>query len=120
MILSAFTFPHERISFFVHLTEVLGGDEFLAPISVLLVEKVARRVVRQSTSDAQTSLSIPLSLLRHYRGAVQIQVGSRFSHKIPNNCPFQTLKDIVQESGKILTHAFRLEITEPTFLDLTG
>lgn len=63
-------------SFFVHLTEVLGGDEFLAPISMLLVEKVAGRVVRQSQSDAQTSLSIPLSILHHYGSATQVQVGS--------------------------------------------
>lgn len=31
----------------------------------------------------------------------------------------QTLRGIVQESGRILAHAFKLEITEPTFLDLT-
>lgn len=63
-------------SFFVHLTEVLGGDEFLAPISMLLIEKVAGRVVRQSQSDAQASLSIPLSILHHYGSATQAQVGS--------------------------------------------
>lgn len=62
-------------SFFVHLTEVLGGDEFLAPISMLLVEKVAGRVVRQPQSDAQTSLSVPLSILHHYGSATQAQVG---------------------------------------------
>ena len=63
-------------SFFVHLTEVLGGDEFLAPISMLLVEKVAGRVVRQPQSDAQISLSIPLSILHHYGSATQVQVRS--------------------------------------------
>lgn len=66
----------ESTSFFVHLTEVLGGDEFLTPISMLLVEKVAGRVVRQSQSDAQASLSIPLSILHHYGSATQTQVCS--------------------------------------------
>lgn len=61
-------------SFFVHLTEVLGGEEFLAPISMLLVEKVAGRVVRQSQSDAQASLSTPLSILHQYGSATQVQV----------------------------------------------
>jgi len=63
-------------SFFAHLTEVLGGDEFLAPISMLLIEKVAGRVVRQSQSDAKASLSIPLSIMHHYGSATQAQVGS--------------------------------------------
>jgi len=107
-------------SFFVHLTEVLGGAEFLAPISMLLVEKVAGRVVRQSQTDAQASLSIPLSILHHYGSATQAQVRpfSSFS-RTQAEFFYQTLKDIVQESGRILAHAFDLEITEPTFLDLT-
>lgn len=63
-------------SFFVYLTDVLGGDEFLAPISMLLVEKVAGRVVRQSQSDAQASLSIPLSILHHYGSVTQAKVSS--------------------------------------------
>jgi len=42
----------------VHLTEVLGGDEFLAPISMLLVEKVIGRVVWQSRPDGQASAMV--------------------------------------------------------------
>ena len=41
------------------------------------------------------------------------------SSRTYNKYIHQTLKDIVQESGRILAHAFKLEITEPTFLDLT-
>ena len=107
-------------SFFVHLTEVLGGTEFLAPVSMLLIEKVTGRVVRQSQSDAQTSLSIPLSILHHYGSATQVEVRSSWLFsRTQNNYLHQTLKDIVQESGRVLAHAFKLEITEPTFLDLT-
>ena len=104
----------------MHLTEVLGGDEFLAPISMLLIEKVTGRVVRQSQPDAQASLSIPLSIMHHYGSATQVQVRSSQSFSGTQIKKLhQTLKDIVQESGRILAHAFKLEITEPTFLDLT-
>ncbi|KAI5990429.1 hypothetical protein EDD15DRAFT_2388798 [Pisolithus albus] len=44
---------HRRQNFFLHLAEVLGPEEFLAPLCMLLVDKVTNRVVRQTPEEAQ-------------------------------------------------------------------
>ncbi|KAG6334786.1 hypothetical protein ID866_4304 [Astraeus odoratus] len=53
---------------------VLGPQEFLAPLCMLLVDKVANRAVRQSVEEAQTTLSLPMALLRHFPYPVQVFV----------------------------------------------
>lgn len=65
---------HRRQSFFLHLAEVLGPEEFLAPLCMLLVDKVTNRVVRQALEEAQTTLALPIALLRHFSRPLQIYV----------------------------------------------
>ncbi|KAI9571928.1 hypothetical protein HD554DRAFT_2300345 [Boletus coccyginus] len=57
---------HRRQNFFVHLTEVLGAQTFLAPVCMLLVDKVTNRASRQTPEEAQNTLTLPTSLLRHF------------------------------------------------------
>lgn len=61
-------------SFFVHLAQVLGPQEFLAPLCMLLVDKVANRAVRQTPEEAQATLALPVALSRHFSRPVQIYV----------------------------------------------
>ncbi|KAI6037989.1 hypothetical protein EDC04DRAFT_2699173 [Pisolithus marmoratus] len=65
---------HRRQNFFLHLAEVLGPEEFLAPLCMLLVDKATNRVVRQSLEEAQTTLALPIALLRHFSRPLQIYV----------------------------------------------
>lgn len=55
-----------RVRFYSHLVDVLGPDEFLAPVCMLLVEKVSKRLVRQQKNDAETSLSLCISMFQNY------------------------------------------------------
>jgi U3 small nucleolar RNA-associated protein 10 len=57
-------------SFFSHLVDTLGPDEFLAPLCMLLIEKSANRVTKQSLPDAQATLALPLALV-HKQSAVR-------------------------------------------------
>ncbi|KAF9238673.1 hypothetical protein BU15DRAFT_88298 [Melanogaster broomeanus] len=65
---------HRRQNFFVHLTEALGGQAFLAPVCMLLIDKVTNRASRQAPEEAQSTLSLPISLLRHFDRSSQIFV----------------------------------------------
>ena len=60
--------------FFNHLVDVLGTKDFLSPVSMLLVEKVANRVARQSGKDAYSTLELPTTLLNNAPLPVRIQV----------------------------------------------
>jgi hypothetical protein len=53
--------------------DVLGSEDFLPPICMLLIEKAANRVIRQS-SEVQNSLALPLAILEHNSLALQIRV----------------------------------------------
>ncbi|KAF9807205.1 hypothetical protein IEO21_08320 [Rhodonia placenta] len=57
---------HRRTQLFLQLIDVLGPDEFLAPICMLLVDRVSNRVVKQNSEDARTSLSLALAAIEHY------------------------------------------------------
>ncbi|KAJ8583913.1 hypothetical protein M405DRAFT_936925 [Rhizopogon salebrosus TDB-379] len=65
---------HRRQNFFIHLVDVLGPQEFLAPVCMLLVDRVANRVSRQHEGEAATSLGLPISLLRHFSRPSQLHV----------------------------------------------
>ena len=65
---------HSDTSFFAHFVDVLGPTEYLAPVCMLLIDKVANRVVRQSAVDAQNSLTTALSLIQHYPPVTQVDV----------------------------------------------
>jgi len=66
---------HPEHSFFGHLVGVLGSREFSAPICMLLLEKSANRVIRQtSADDVHASLSLPISVFQHGNYSQQIYV----------------------------------------------
>lgn len=71
------SFVHLHPSFFMHLTEVLGARIFLPPVCMLLVDKVTNRASRQTTEEAQSTLSLPTSLLRHFDRRLQLFVRLR-------------------------------------------
>jgi U3 small nucleolar RNA-associated protein 10 len=69
-----FTLSHCIPSFFAHLVDVLGPEDFLAPVLMLLLEKVASRVIRQTSEDLQGSLGLQISILQHYAIPMQLFV----------------------------------------------
>lgn len=52
----------------------MGPDDFLAPIGMLLIDKVANRVHRQNAEEVGVSFALPLSIFQHYSTTVQISV----------------------------------------------
>lgn len=60
---------HRRTSFFAHLVDVLNPTEYLAPVIMLLADKVSNRVSRQSRQEASTTLSLPLNIMAHHKTA---------------------------------------------------
>lgn len=63
-------------SFFAHLVDVLGPRDFSAAICMLLLEKSASRVIRQTPEEIQNSLSLPISVFQHVTHDLQAYVGS--------------------------------------------
>lgn len=61
---------HRRHVFFSLLVEVLGPESFLAPVCMLLVDRVVNRVVK-SPGDAASLLALPLGVLRAEPPAVR-------------------------------------------------
>ncbi|KAG5637085.1 hypothetical protein H0H81_005818 [Sphagnurus paluster] len=92
---------HRRTNFFAHLINVLGYEDFLPPVCMLLVEKMANRVVRQSADDVQVSLALPTSILHHTSSSLQIR----------------TLTSILKESQRLANRVTNPESTQPTFLE---
>ncbi|KAF8654764.1 hypothetical protein AX16_003419 [Volvariella volvacea WC 439] len=64
---------HRRTKFYTHLIHVLGPRDFLPPVLMLLVEKLANRAVRQGADELQTTLALPTAILQYYPPEVQIQ-----------------------------------------------
>lgn len=64
------------LSFFAHLVDVLGAKDFLAPVTMLLLEKMANRIVRQPAVEIPSTLSLPVSIFQHYSYSLQIHVSS--------------------------------------------
>ncbi|KAH8987299.1 hypothetical protein EDB92DRAFT_1876367 [Lactarius akahatsu] len=65
---------HRRTQFFIHLVDVLGPEEFLSIICMLIVAKADKRVVRLQGRDLRAALALPLSLLQHYPSNIQLPV----------------------------------------------
>ncbi|KAI0369251.1 hypothetical protein BV20DRAFT_968110 [Pilatotrama ljubarskyi] len=63
---------HRRVNFFSHLADTLGPADFLAPLTMLLVDRVASRVVRQNATESAGSLFLPLVLCERYPAALQL------------------------------------------------
>ncbi|KAF8064012.1 hypothetical protein FPV67DRAFT_198389 [Lyophyllum atratum] len=95
---------HRRTNFFAHLIDVLGSEDFLAPVCMLLVEKVANRVIRQNTEEVEASLSLATSILQHATPSLQIR----------------TLTSILHESKRLADRVVRPDIVHPTFLDVSA
>lgn len=60
--------------FFNHLVEVLGRDEFAVYICLLLIDKVANKVVRKKPGEVANALSLPLTILQANSKAVPFKV----------------------------------------------
>ncbi|KAJ7222324.1 hypothetical protein GGX14DRAFT_663256 [Mycena pura] len=92
---------HRRTSFFGHLVDVLGPVDFLAPLCMLLVEKVANRTGRQNSEDVHNSLSLPISVLHRHPPALQTFI----------------LTEILREAQRLAARATDPENLEPSLLD---
>ena len=54
--------------------DVLGPEEFLSVICMLIVAKADKRLVRLQGRDLRAALALPLSLLQHYPPNIQLPV----------------------------------------------
>jgi U3 small nucleolar RNA-associated protein 10 len=61
--------------FYIHLVDVLGPEEFLSIVCMLIVAKADKRLVRLQGRELRAALALPLSLLHHYSSSVQLPVG---------------------------------------------
>ncbi|KAG6836982.1 hypothetical protein H0H93_016935 [Arthromyces matolae] len=94
---------HRRSNFFAHLVDVLGPEDFLAPLCMLLVEKVSTRVSKRDPEDIQTSLSLPTSVFHHTSAPLQIR----------------TLTILLNESKRLADQILKPNVTQPTFLQVS-
>ncbi|KAG1720632.1 hypothetical protein EDB19DRAFT_1775930 [Suillus lakei] len=92
---------HRRQNFFIHLADVLGPQEFLAPVCMLLVDRVANRVSRQPEDEASASLGLSISLLRHF----------------PQELHLHVLKEALREAKRLIHNIAFSDEAGATFLD---
>ncbi|KAI0670242.1 hypothetical protein C8Q78DRAFT_1138718 [Trametes maxima] len=83
---------HRRVNFFSHLVDTLGPEDFLAPVTMLLVDRVANRVVRQNATDSVGSLFLPLAVCEKYPAGLQLSTFVELVHEVarlaPSSDPF--------------------------------
>ncbi|KAI5117129.1 hypothetical protein M0805_007713 [Coniferiporia weirii] len=94
---------HRRTSFFIHLVDVLDPADFLAPVLMLLSDKMSNRVSRQDHQGAQSSLVLPLSIMQHYPPPVE----------------FSAMKEIAREVERLIKLLKNPASTERVFLETT-
>ncbi|KAJ7762738.1 hypothetical protein DFH07DRAFT_813302 [Mycena maculata] len=92
---------HRRTSFFGHLTDVLGPADFIPPLCMLLVEKMASRIVRQSPEEVQNLLVLPISVLHRHAPVLQTYI----------------LTEVLREAQRLTIRAADPENLEPSLLD---
>ncbi|KZV82033.1 hypothetical protein EXIGLDRAFT_357306 [Exidia glandulosa HHB12029] len=63
---------HRRTMFFTQLVQILGPDDFLASVCLLLVDAHTKKAVRQSGDDLKNTLSLPLGVLGHFKTGQQL------------------------------------------------
>jgi U3 small nucleolar RNA-associated protein 10 len=56
--------------------DVLGPEEFLSIVCMLIVAKADKRLVRLQGRDLRAALALPLSLLQHYSSNIQLPVSA--------------------------------------------
>ena len=102
------------------MVNVLGAGEFLAPITMLLADRVSSRVARQDVNDAQVTLSLPLSIAQHYDVSIQISVCVAYSNTIGDYLTsFQTIKDVLTEAKKLFAIVQDSALNGTTFLEIS-
>ncbi|KAF8797612.1 hypothetical protein BYT27DRAFT_7204423 [Phlegmacium glaucopus] len=94
---------HRRNNFFAHLVDVLGAKDFLAPVTMLLLEKMANRIVRQPAVEVPNTLSLQVSIFQHNSYSLQIH----------------TAKEILNESLRLVDHVVDPNSIQPIFLEST-
>ncbi|KAL6308934.1 hypothetical protein BKA93DRAFT_724934 [Sparassis latifolia] len=72
---------HRRAHLFSHLVDVLGPEEFLPPVCMLLVDRMTNRVVRQNFQDARITLSLPLNIVQHYPAEQRLSLLVEMMHE---------------------------------------
>ncbi len=94
----------DLIRFFIHLVDVLGPEEFLSVVCMLIVAKADKRLVRLQGRDLRAALALPLSLLQHYPSNIQLPVGatSFFYHTRSDILSFQVLIEILNEAQRLI------------------
>ncbi|KAI0830231.1 hypothetical protein BC628DRAFT_1357002 [Trametes gibbosa] len=73
---------HRRVNFFSHLVDTLGPADFLAPVNMLLVDRVANRVVRQNPIESAGSLFLPLAVCERYPANLQLPLYLELIHEV--------------------------------------
>ncbi|KZO97606.1 hypothetical protein CALVIDRAFT_536183 [Calocera viscosa TUFC12733] len=95
---------HRRSKFFIHLVDVLGPQDFLVPICMLLVDNVAFRVVKQKAVDLPSTFSIPFACLQKRPIAERLSV----------------LLEVLEECQRLCKKLADVNHAEPvTFLDMS-
>ncbi|KAG8889028.1 snoRNA-binding rRNA-processing protein utp10 [Tulasnella sp. 332] len=94
---------HRRTHFFTHFIHVLGPEEYLAAVIMLLVEKSASKIVRQETQEALQTVGLPLAALAKY----------------PHNQRLSVLLVILEECQRLVIRAEHPNKQQPRlFLDV--
>ncbi|KAI0632952.1 hypothetical protein C8Q77DRAFT_1120632 [Trametes polyzona] len=73
---------HRRVNFFSHLVDTLGPADFLAPVTMLLVDRVANRVVRQNSAESAGSLFLPSAVCERYPARLQLSLFVELVHEV--------------------------------------
>jgi U3 small nucleolar RNA-associated protein 10 len=104
--------------FFSHLVDILGPEDFLAPVCMLLIDKVVNRIIRQSVEEVQMSLALPISILQHYPSTMQIFV-RLFIILLAgiSDATSQILTELLREGQRLAGRVTDPEQITPTFLD---
>ncbi|EJU00234.1 hypothetical protein DACRYDRAFT_23206 [Dacryopinax primogenitus] len=95
---------HRRSKFFIHLVDVLGPQDFLVPICLLLVDNTAFRVVKQKAIDVPSTFAIPLACLQKRTISERLSV----------------LQEVMEEAKRLSKKLADASHAEPvTFLDMS-
>ncbi|KAI0628514.1 hypothetical protein C8Q77DRAFT_1244640, partial [Trametes polyzona] len=73
---------HRRVNSFSHLVDTLGPADFLAPVTMLLVDRVANRAVRQNSAESAGSLFLPSTACERYPARLQLSLFVELVHEV--------------------------------------
>lgn len=92
---------HRRENFFGHLGEILGPQDFLPPLCMLLIDKATNRARKQTIEEARTTLSLPTALLQRFPRSLRIYV----------------LCEVLRECSRLVSRLSTPEGDQTIFLD---